>query len=79
MILPDEADDDQRSAIRVIPRAREEGKPRALGYMLIGAEPEVATGAFGLDQATLLTKALSAPSAKAATAAMMMARSIPGR
>ena len=47
--------------------------------MLAGAEPDAATGALGLDQATLLTKALSAPSAKAATAAMMMERSIPGR
>ena len=47
--------------------------------MLAGAEPDVATGAFGLDQATLLTKALSAPSTKAATPAITIARSIPGR
>ena len=45
----------------------------------MGAEPDAATGALGLDQASLVAKALTAPSAKAATAAIIMDLMIPGR
>lgn len=42
--------------------------------MLIGAESEAATGALGFDQASLVAKALNAPNAKAARAAMIIDR-----
>ena len=48
-------------------------------YIVTGALPDTATGAFGELYAALLTKALSAPSTKAATPATMIERIVPGR
>ena len=48
------------------------------GYIVRGTAPVAATGAEGIPYAALVTKALSAPRAKAATPAMVIARSIAG-